>query len=120
MVRLLDVGLCGRAFRGLEAGQPLAIGLGIDTASWLADQRDPLEGLVTHGGMVGGLRLVDLDETGGRTAPGPGGRVDLDSLRRALALEVQPRSVVLDARGWRQPGPDSARALEAWRSGSDS
>lgn len=115
VVRLLDVGLSGRVLRSLESDQPIAIGLGIDTASWLADQRDPLEGLITHGAMVGGLRLVDLDETGSRTAPTTGGRIDLDSLRRALELEVQPRSVVFDARGWADPVSDSARSLALWR-----
>ena len=115
-VRLLDVGLGGRALRSLEAGTATAIGIGIDTAAWLADQRDPLEGLITHGAMVGGLRLVDLDETGSRTAPDHGGRVDLDSLHRALELETTPRSVVLDARGWAEPIPDAARSLAAWRS----
>ncbi|MAJ46383.1 MAG: hypothetical protein CBC35_03595 [Planctomycetes bacterium TMED75] len=115
VVRLLDVGLSGRALRSLESAQPIAIGIGLDTASWLADQRDPLEGLITHGAMVGGLRLVDLDETGSRTAPVAGGRIDLDSLRRALTLEVQPRSVVLDARGWADPLSDSARSLALWR-----
>ena len=119
VVRLLDIGLSGRAMRSLENGQPIAIGLGIDTASWLADQRDPLEGLITHGAMVGGLRLVDLDETGSRTAPVAGGRIDLDSLQRALELEVQPRSLVLDARGWADPLSDSARSLAMWRSGTE-
>jgi hypothetical protein len=116
VVRLLDVGLGGRALRSLEAHRATAIGIGIDTAAWLADQRDPLEGLITHGAMVGGLRLVDLDETGSRVAPDHGGRIDLDSLHRALQLETTPRSVVLDARGWAEPVADATRSLAAWRS----
>ena len=119
-VRLLDVGLGGRALRTLEAGGAMAIGIGIDTAAWLADQRDPLEGLIAHGSLVGGLRLVDLDETGSRTPPEAGGRVDLDSLHRALALETSPRSVVLDARGWSDPVADAARSLAAWRESTTS
>ncbi|MEE2681331.1 MAG: hypothetical protein VX641_03060 [Planctomycetota bacterium] len=114
-VRLLDVGLNGRALRTLEAGNATALGIGIDTAAWLADHRDPLEGLVAHGALVGGLRLVDLDETGSRTPPERGGRLDLDSLQRALALETSPRSVVLDARGWAEPQTGAVQALTAWR-----
>lgn len=114
-VRLLDVGLGGRALRTLESGGAMAVGIGIDTAAWLADQRDPLEGLIAHGALVGGLRLVDLDETGSRTAPERGGRVDLDSLHRALALETSPRSVVIDARGWTDPPGGATRSLAAWR-----
>ena len=117
-VRLLDVELGGRAMRSLESGSPIPIGIGLDTAAWLADQRDPLDGLVRFGAMVGGVRLVDLDPTGTRGPLGPGGRLDLDSLKRALSLDATRRSVVVDARGWRDPSAGAGTVLEAWRSGT--
>ena len=115
-VRLLDVELAGRAMRSLESGAPIPIGIALDTAAWLADRRDPLEGLVRFGAMVGGVRLVDLDPTGSRGPAGPGGRLDLDSLKRALSLEPTLRTLVVDARGWRDPSEGARAVLEAWRS----
>ena len=114
--RLLDVGLHGRALRSLESGSPIPIGIGLDTASWLADQRDPLEGLVGLGSMVGAVRLVDLDDTGTRCPPTLEGRLDLGSLKRAMELDSAGRSVVIDARGWATPLEGALKTLTAWRS----
>ena len=114
-VRLADVGLGGRALNALESGAPISIGIGIDTASWLADGRDPLEGLILHGGLVGGVRLVGLDETGSRVPPASEARINLEAWRQAFEIDAHGASLVIDARGWRDPLEGVARALRSWQ-----
>ncbi len=114
-VRLADVGLRGRALQALEKGAPISIGIGIDTASWLADGRDPLEGLILHGGLVAGVRMVGLDETGSRVPPTSHARIDVDAWRQAFEINAHGVSSVIDARGWREPVDGVAQALHAWR-----
>jgi sugar phosphate isomerase/epimerase len=115
-VRVADVGLGGRALNALESGAPISIGIGIDTASWLADGRDPLEGLILHGGLVGGVRLAGLDETGSRVSPSPHARIDIQAWRQAFEINAHGASVVIDARGWQDPVEGVAQALHLWRS----
>lgn len=114
-VRLADIGLGGRPLTALEEGTPISIGIGIDTASWLADGRDPLEGLIVHGGLVGGVRLVGLDETGSRVTPCMPARIDIHAWRQAFDINAHGASLVIDARGWREPVEGVAQALQAWR-----
>lgn len=114
-VRLADIGLGGRPLTALEEGAPISIGIGIDTASWLADGRDPLEGLILHGGLVGGVRLVGLDETGSRVSPCLSARIDIHAWRQAFDINAHGASLVIDARGWREPIEGVAQALQAWR-----
>jgi len=115
-VRLADIGLGGRALRAIEGGAPISIGIGIDTASWLADGRDPLEGLILHGGLVCGVRLVGLDETGSRVSPSLHSRIDMHAWRQAFEINVHGASIVIDARGWRDPLEGVTQALQAWKS----
>jgi len=113
-VRIADVGMGGRPLGALEAGDPIPIGIGIDTASWLADGRDPLEGLILHGGLVGGVRLVGLDETGSRVSPCTESRIDVQAWRQAFEINAHASSIVIDARGWREPVEGVFQALQAW------
>ena len=114
-VRLADIGLGGRSLSAIESGAPISIGIGIDTAAWLADGRDPLEGLILHGGLVCGVRLVGLDETGSRVSPSRHSRIDMHAWRRAFEINAHGASIVIDARGWRDPLEGVTHALQAWQ-----
>ena len=114
-VRIADVSLQGPAMKAHAAGDFVALGVGLDTAAWLADGRDPVEGVVSLGPALSGVRLVDLDETGTRSSVAPGGRVDVQALRIALETGATSGVVVADARGWAQPVQGLQETLAAWQ-----
>ena len=74
-----------------------------------------LEGLILHGGLVGGVRLVGLDETGSRVSPCLPARIDIHAWRQAFDINAHGASLVIDARGWREPVEGVGEALQAWR-----
>ena len=114
-VRIADVAIEGPAMSAFSSGRESAIGVGLDTAAWLADGRDPIEGIVTLGEHLAGIRLVDLDETGTRSPVLPDGRIDLAALGVALQTGATPGALVADARGWLHPVAGLEHTLASWR-----
>jgi sugar phosphate isomerase/epimerase len=113
-VRIADVSLDGPAAKAFDQGDALPIGVGLDTAAWLADGRDPLEGIVSLGEHLAGIRLVDIDETGTRVPVASGGRADIEALRVAIQTGATTRALVADARGWADPAGGLQQTLTAW------
>lgn len=113
-VRIADVARNGRGMCSIATDGDSPIGIGLDTAAWIADGCDPIMEMVTLGGHLAGMRLVDLDETGTRAPVSHDGRVDLHALHVALQTGASPLALVADARGWVDPAGGLQQTRAAW------
>jgi sugar phosphate isomerase/epimerase len=114
-VRVCDTTLDGPGMTAHRSGWELPVDVGMDTAAWLSEGRDPLAGIVELGPRLAGVRLVDLDGNGSRVPLVLGRRLDLDSIRTGLETGGFEGAVVLDASGWQDPVNGLLQDLQAWR-----
>lgn len=91
------------------------IGVGLDTAAWLALGRDPCAAVASLGASLAGVRVSDLDAQGVRGPVGPGSRLDLLALRIGLETSGFSGPLVVDARGWPAPADGLESMLAQWR-----
>jgi len=90
--------------------------IGVDPAVELAEGRDPVAAIHTHGPRVVAARVVDLLRGGMRGPIGePGGaRLDAAAWRLALELAAFPGLPVIDARQWADPVQGIRSSVERW------
>jgi sugar phosphate isomerase/epimerase len=98
------------------AGPTPGIGLGLDTAAWLAAELDPLVAVTSGAADLVSVRLVDLLRSGMRGPVGDpvDGRLDVVLLRAALHAVGFAGAVVIDARQWPRPLEGILQSRAAW------
>lgn len=108
------------ADHAVGAGRWAELGVGIDPAAWLSQDKDPAAGMIAEAERLVSVRLCDLLSSGLRGPIGDPqeGRLDVLEYKVAISVCGYTRPVVVDARQWSDPWAGLEQTGEAWR-GSD-